>query len=788
MLKLILSSLLLSNLFALEISIDSAKENYKKYSTLHLKEKDTFLCEEKIDDFSEVIKIVCAFSKQPFNDIRKIQNDFFEINTRKKNDTFFLIITPFHKIKLIPFVFNLSEDDEVFQADVKISKHWMVIGYDEKMPFINERKKESGINFPFVMKKDKLPYVGALDIKGNPIYFDKVQDVSDYIKIKNYYKDGKYEACIDLISDVLDEYPNSLFKAELLYYKLKVFSKLKDYDNVIELSKLYLREYSSDENVPEVIALTANSYSKIGLNIDADYFFDRLFNEHGESIYSEWGYIYKGEMLEASGASSKALSFYKKALHSTSDINIAATAAYKLAVYYSASTKLADSAKYIKKIIQAKPDFLMNDLKQSMEMMYIFADEGDYLSAAAIAKAIIDETNKNHDEYERLLKDRGIWLSYTDAKDEALESLNRYMKEFKYGTFEDIVKVAKDALFFYVSDDNLTTKLNQYNNLIVEYKDDTIGDKAIYEKAKLLLKNGMYSDVLGFEETILNLDDEIYEGIDEIIIDAATGSMKNYLELNECHAVLSMANDYNITLSNKWDDGIYKCAMKGGDYQLSKKIANKNINSKELKLRKKWLYRYIKIDFAIGNYSDVIEASNDLILLIEDELSLEENSEYKSVYRYLFDAYQRVEESQNMLKLIVDIQKVFGVDYLDIERYIAIIGIGSDLVDYNVVIKYAEDVMSIQKSSSSYIQSPYVEFTLYQAYIAKENFNRALEVIESLNTVELNKSQRSRQKYLLGTIYSKLWRDEEAMQAYQDAIDADSKSAWATLAKSAKEI
>ena len=63
----------------------------------------------------------------------------------------------------------------------------------------------------------------------------------------------------------------------------------------------------------------------------------------------------------------------------------------------------------------------------------------------------------------------------------------------------------------------------------------------------------------------------------------------------------------------------------------------------------------------------------------------------------------------------------------------------------------------------------------------------ALDVIASLNKVELKKGDRARQKYLLGTVYEKLWRGEEAQKAYQEAIDADSTSAWAKLAEGAKE-
>jgi tetratricopeptide (TPR) repeat protein len=675
----------------------------------------------------------------------------------------------------------MTKNVAIYQADVKLTNHWMIVGYEKDLPFIKaEEPTQVAINFPFELSADRFPYVGGLDIKGNPVYIKRVGDVTDYLKIKKLFKNEKYDLCLELIDEVVQSYPNSLFNAELLYYKIKVYSKMKDFDNVIELSKLYLREYSSDENVPEILALLAQSYSSIGLNIDADYFFDRLFDEHEESEFAKLGYIYRGEMLEASGASSKAVTFYKKALTQTSDIEIAAQAAYKLAHYYLASSDKNKAANYIMKIIKAKPEFFMNDIQTSFDMMYLFADNGDYITAASIAKAIIDQTDKDYDEYERLLKDRGIWLSKSPDKKKALEALNEYIKKYKYGTYEEEVAIAKDELFFDVNDANFSLKLQKYDNLMQEYKDNSIGKRAIYEKAKLLYENKMYSDVLDFENTLMDLDQATYEDIPKIIKDSAIGVMKLSLKNRECQEVLNISNDYNITLSNDWDDGVYECSMKGGDYVLSKKIAARNLKSKNIELRKKWLYRYIKVDFATGSYTDVIEASKDLIALIEGEKS----SKYNDVYRILFDTYQRLEMKDKLLSAIIKIQKLFGLDYKDIERYVSVMSMGSDKKDDNIVIKYGEEVVKIQNSSSSYAQSPYVEFTLYQSYINIQDYEKALKIIRLLDNVELDKSDRARQKYLMGSVLSKLWRDEEAQVAYKESIKADPSSPWAELAKS----
>ena len=786
---ILLLPFLFFNLYALEISLDSAKENFQIYSILHFKEKQNFLCQEEKNDFEEVTKVICAFSKKPSQKIRKIQNSFFTIKSKIQNNTFFLIVIPNYKIKLFPIIFNLIDETDVYQSDVKIAPHWMIIGYKDRLPYINRRKKiKNSLNLPFVMEKDRLPYVGGLDIKGYPVHLKEVQDVTDYLAIKKFYKDKRYDKCLRLINDVIFAYPNSLFKAELLFYQIRVYSKLNDYDNVVDLSKVYLREYSSDENVPEVLALTANAYSKIGLNIDADYFFDRLFSEHQDSIYCQWGYIYKGEMLENSGGSTKAIKFYNKALKETEDIEVAATAAYRLAIYYSGTTKIEKSAKYSMKIVKAQPNFFMNELKKSLDLMYVFADNKDYKTATAIAKVILNNMSAKDDEYERLLRDRAIWLTKTDNKKEALQALNRYLKEYKDGDFENEIQIAKDSMFFSTSDDNLSVKLTKYNTLISEYGNNNIGNKAIYEKAQLLLKNSMYSDVLAFKESLLALDTKKYTNTKEIVFNSAKGLMKKFLQVGRCQNVLTLSHEYNITLASQWDEKLYNCCEKGADIVLAKTLIDKNIKTKNIDKRKKWLYRDIKIDFMMSRYKNVIAGSQDLITLIDGKIDLKENREYRNIYRYLFDTYKRTANSQKMLDMIDKIENIYGVEYKDIERYVSVIDVGSQLRDDNIVIKYAIDVMNLQRKTSAYTQSPYVEFTLYQSYINSEYYEKALAVISSLDERDLTKTDRAREKYLLGTVYTKLWRDDEAQVAYQQSIDADSSSAWAKLAKSAKGI
>jgi len=782
--KYILLAFLSTYSFALEISIDSAKDNFVKYSIFHISDKDDFMCQEITDDFATVQKVICAFSKKPSQKIQYLQNNFFKIDSFYKQDTFFIVIKPFYKIKLIADIFDLTKDTSVFWADVKVAKDWNIIGYKEKFPLLkHELEPALSINFPFFLDQDMLPYVGSLDLKGNPVYIKKVKDVTEYLKIKKYFSVKKYDKALDLIDEVLQKYPNTLFKSELIYYKIRVYERLKDYENVISYAKEFLREYSSDENIPEVLSLIAKAYVKIGQNSDADYFFDRLFSEHKGNIYTQKAYIYKGEMLEDSGGTSKAIKYYKKALYETANLEVAASAAYHLTnILLENSPKQA--AKYALKIISAKPSFFITKLKESMDIMQKLADAQEYKTAAAIADAMLHAMGPSYDEYEELLKDKALWLAKTKDKKAALKALNDYIKKFPDGDYIQQIQIIKDGLFFENDELNTSAKLEEYNKLIEEYSGDIIADKALYKKAQLLLKEKKFEDVLNMKEKLKLLDPELYNDVDQIIKEAAMGMMENSLKQKNCKNVLVIANDYNITLSDNWDDGIYSCAMKGGNFQLSKSIASKNLQSKNLNERKKWLYRYMKIDFETGNYSEMVDVAKDLIALVEDM----KKSLYKDVYRYLFDAYERLEQKEKMMQTIAKIEELFGLNYKDIDRYVAMVHLGSDLKDNNIVIQYGKKVMEIQKRSHSHAQSPYIEFALYSAYMDKSDYNSALDAIKSLDKVPLRKSERARQKYLLGTVLSKLWRDAEATKAYKEAIKADPDSAWAKLAKSALEI
>jgi tetratricopeptide (TPR) repeat protein len=660
-----------------------------------------------------------------------------------------------------------------------------MVGYKEKFTLLADKKNsEKSLNLPITFPKYEPLYVGSLDIAGNPVHIKQAGDVSGYLKAKKSFVNKDYTGTVQAVDEIIKSFPDSIFMSELLYYKIKALSKLKKYDEVTALSKVYLRNYASDENVPEVLSLTAMGYSQEHQNSDADYFYDRLFSEHSDSVFSKKGLIYKGDQLLEAGDSKKGIEYYQRALNETNDIDTAATASQKIANYYLSGTSAKKAQSYVDKILQADPAYFLKERDDSLKFASALAEKGMFFEASKISQILLAPITKKDANYESLLKNSGVWLAKTAQKAEAMKLLNRYIKEFPHGTFIEEVKTTKDSLFFDVNDGNITANMTNYDKLIQNYKNDSIGQKALYKKAQLLPQGQKYIEVLALKTPLKALDKKIYPNVDDMINQAASALIKVKLKEGKCSEVVSISSEYNIKLATDFDDDLYNCYMKIPQLTLAKKMAAANINTKILTQRIKWMYRYAHVNFQTGEYPNAIKMGNDVITLIGSD----KKSPYVDIYRTLFDAYQRVNDDNKMIAMMTKIVDAFGENFKDIERYTQMMGLGARMKDDNIIITYGEKVMNLQRKTSTYTQSPYAEFTTYQAYMNKGNSAKALDILFSLDKRALSKEQRARQKYLLGSLLQKKGKNSEAKAQFKKSVEASKESPWAKLAADAMKI
>lgn len=772
-------------LFGLELSLQSGKEEGEKFSILHLRHTLPFECQATNNEFGETRRVDCHFKSSPKQTFSPINNGLLSLSASSSSKGYTITILPKSKMMLFPEVFDLSKESQTYQSDVKKARHWNVVGYTNTLPLMHLSAPSAlSINFPVKVNKNIPSFVGGLDLKGNPIKIRRVQDVTDYMEMKKAYAANDYKKVLDLAKNTLQEYPNTVFKNELILYQIRSYHQLGEFEKLLELSKKFLREYSADASVAEVLAYTANAYSKIGQILDADYFFERLFDEQSDSPFASLGMIYKAEQSEASGDLKKAMMFYQKALASTSDMAVASKAAFKLAQLELIDGNTQKAAEYVDKIATVNPNYFSEVYNNAIEMSEAFMNRKDPKTAARITEALLNKTDKKLDKYQLLLKNLGLQLAKAGKRNEALKRFNEYLESYKYGEFAEEIRRAKDGLFFEEGDKNTTKEIKKYNDLIDRYGNDSVGRKALYKKAQLLLKEKKYKEILDIESDLYRLDSAEYPETNSMISKSAIELEKVYLKEGKCIDAMKLQKMYKIKLLSEWDESLFNCALKTTQYATAKKIAQRHLKSNSIQERQVWLSRMIKTQFGLGEYKEAIKGGNELISL----LATEKNPPLNEIYRTMFDAVQRVGDAEGMIRHIKSVEASYPNDFKDIERYTQMVSLGLKRKDETLIQTYARKVMVLQERTKTYTQSPYIEFTLAQSYQNLGKDTDAVKVLRTLNSRKMTNEKRARQQYLIGAIEQKLGNKRQSRDAFNASIKADKNSAWGKLAKDALSL
>ena len=773
MFKYILLIIYSLQLYSMQLQVATAREHSEFYSILHLKSSQPFVCEKESSDLTNSTEVICAFNKKPKHIFKNISNNYFIISSKIDENTFFIIVKPKYKIFIRSIPFNLTRDETVFNANINIAKQWLIVGYKNTLPLMH-KKIYNGLNFPVTFSNMKLAYVGGLDLNGKPIHIRQLKNIKYYIAIKQAYSNKKYQKALNLINEAMNQYPYSIFGSLYMYDKIKILYKMKNYKKVLRSSEQFLRKYSGNSHTAEILLLTANSNQRLKNTTQAKYFYNRLLSEHAKSKYAKLGLIEIGDILLLHHKKQQAVDNYVQALDTTHNLNVASLAAYKIALF-SLNNKMPTAAiSYINKILKANPSFFVYNPKKAAYISEWFAKQKKYKLALKVTNIVINAIKSSNATYPLLLKNKGLWLAQTGKKREADKIYNLYIKEFPKSKYISIVKEAKYALFF--NDNNLTStqKLKHYNFLINKYKGKSIAKEALRKKVQLLYKTKQYGKILS-----LNL-----KGYNNIVNNSAKELMQELITRHSCFKAIKIYKKYKLAAGNRLSQGIYKCAIGTLSYKTAHQIASKYVSSKDIAQRIKWLYYDAVSLYHLKHYHKVLKIGDDLEVLLQNQ----PKSPYNKIYRVMFDTYAKQHNNEQMLSTIKDIIQRFSISFNDISRYVALVKMGTSLKDNNIVIIYGEYVYQLQNKYKTYPYSPYIEFTLAQAYINTSHINKAINILQSLNNKVLSKLQKSRQQYLLGTLFEKEWKNKEAKSAFKSSIKADSSSPWAQLSKDAIKL
>ena len=729
-------------LFALNINVDygSAK---KPYEVLTLYDDKPFECYQL-----EKNVIECRFKKVPKTPVFKDKTRYFEINPKFLKKSFVIDIKINSPYKLYSFKDNLYNNPLITPFKMKKAKKWVIIANEQ---FLNE--KSQGLKFYY--HHTTYPYIGAIDENLNPVKIKTNSDVLKYFEILKAFKANR--DVLPEIDDFIKRFPKSVFLPDVIYLKLKLLERNNDFNDVISLGKEWIKRFAYSEKMPEVLLMIGRSYAKEGFISDASYYYNRVITDYPNTKWAYLAMIYLADQLYSMGDEKKAFSLYEKALYSTTDLDVASLAAARLAQRYMDKGDIKKAVEYYQKIYKANKKFLLKDKQKAYELAKMLASHKMYTLAIDIGKDLLKKLKKLDDLYEPLLYNLAKWSYENGNYKEALEYIEKYLKEFPYGDYSDAAKILRDKILFNLPENNLTKKLQNIEVILKNYQGE-IRQKALVEKAKILYKMKKYEDIIKMMDELKKLPQTVFPEKKEFLNRVLKEYALTLLKSKKCVKAVEIIKKYKIVLDKKYDDLVYKCAVKARDFSLASVICNKYLDNPDDKVFIKWMKRKIKALEGLGDYKNIVNAVDDLC-------SVMKRGCYE-FYLLKFNALWHLKRYKEALEVAKLIDKYDNIKNTDV--FIKIVRWALKNNNNLLAAAYSKKIIDLQEKYKAYPYSPFVEF-VYAKY--SKNKKEAIKVLKNL-LLRVKGEDKARALFMLANLTgdkkylnecinvkdSKLWR------------------------------
>jgi len=778
--QLLLLIFFATQLFSLTIILNSAKVSGEAYAVLHVEDSEPVDC-QVIPQSLDQKKYLCRFKKIVKTHISPKKMALVDIDFLEKKKEFYLRIEPKVDSKLLIVQDSLFIDPEVSdKTKTKIVKHWVILLY-EKSPFPEKASSEK-IDFPIMYSKNIKPYVGALDLNGAPISYVQSKDISLYLKLKKSYNNKKYLDVIEDSFSAVKKYPQTIFRSEFLLYRLRAIDKgidenddtiadKFDGNDIVNEGKAWIKSFPSDSNIPEVLMIISKAYLKMGFKSDANYFMDILISEHEDSPFTRKAILVFADFLYNTRKKEKAIKLYLDVLYSAQDLDIAAEAAIRLSDKEMNRGQTDKAKVYLLKVLEANQNYLLKDRESSYELAKKLALNKLYDVAAKVADVLLIDIKKSDEKKELLIRDSGLWHAKANDIKEAYDRLQQYLKEYKNGDYKDDIQTSLDELFFELNETNETKLANYYDKLIGKYK-NKIGDRAVIEKAKLLLSQKRYEDVLKMQDAL----DYVSESntTSEYIVTASNALAIIALKDDKCNQAVSYIEKYKLNLEQFDNSKIFDCFIRTSRYTRAKNLSEIRIKDGTLKERNEWMQKYLLSLYKLNKYSSAIDVGQDVVKMSKSLKTKPKNN----TLQMLFFSLMKLDRFEKAIDIAKQIEKNSPNDLKNSDVYIKIVQRAEDDRNDLLLREYANKIISLQKKFKSNAYTPDVELSLIGALQRLEKTKEALVVAKGLLDKKISLKQQTRAYYSAGELSMKLNKNADAKNYFEKCKNIKTKSSW----------
>ena len=756
-------------LISATITMNIVKDQNSTSSIIHLNDEVSFLCKKMMSkDFKD--ELICEVDKAITKRKVPLENRFFKIYFENKK----VILSPKHKFNYYSYSETFINDKNISTNNNKPAKHWVIVGY-KKSSRIFDRQDKSALDFDLPTGIKENPYIGELDFDLNPI--SNTKDAKQLDKIKNYYQQKKYQKTIDEVDYFLREKEND-FTSIAKLYKLRSMDKLitdehsKSLDPMdsVELLQEWIDENPSNENLPEVLSFMAKAYIKMSRSNKADKYLNILSSQYPQNRFTYEAKLYEADKNYESGKISAAIKKYKDILYTTKNFHIASQAAIRLTDAYLDQKKVQKAKGFIDKIIDADESFIKNNPVISYKIAKKFSDNNESNQSLKITNFLLED--KTHLDQEEFAKNIAYWNDLENNQDKAIKLYNSYLDEYRAGKYVGFVKERLDVVTLATKETNQTKRVLYLDEIITKYKDKTLANKAVIEKANIFLNDKKYKEILAMSKDLKKA------GADELLKEVAKKEMVSELKDKNCSRAFLLQKDYNLTLPSDLNETIFEC------YKDVKRYKDAIISAKEL-LKKstiadkaKWSYELVKLYKKTSNYKALLLVADDLKKLEK----LANIKKYNDVCLDRVDAYYRISNLDNlMLREIQKCEKLLPNDVRNLDNFEKALNYAKSKDDTSMILIYAKKMIELQDRYKLSTYTPKVEIDYIEALRSKKSYDKALKYDLKLLYKKLSDAQRAHILYLAGYLSEKLDKTKEAKEFYVKCGEIVEDSAWVEL-------
>ena len=759
-------------LHAAQLILNRYEEKTQSLDIYHVVDQDPIDCRVSYGEgFEKVIR--CRFQKT-IDMAKKIRDDsYFKIVLHANSITFYAK----RYAKLLPIDIRLKEKTRV--EPQKRYRHWTIIGSRTK-PEILQKSVRKAFNFPVDFQKKPPPYVGALDLNGEPIAQKK--GAIYLAKIKKLYRQRKYRNIVKLADRYAEEIHDT-FHGDIELFRLRALSELAKqrragYETLLEKAKEWVEAYPSNAHIPEVYTYIVQSYLGKGRFKEGEKYLNLL-----ESGFPKNEYTYRAQIIYADTIyrskkrRTEALKIYKKVLYKTKNLDTASLAALRIANAYLDRDEPTKAQEIFAKVLKSNPQFIQSHTPECFALAKRFGKYEKY----DIALDILDLLHATGDKdiAEEMQKLEGFWEEKRGETEKAIAAYNAYLKKYKEGRYREFVKKHLDLLMMMQTEQNQTKKMQLLDQILKKYSDKDIQRKALLEKVKLLYSQKKYREILDMADRLrqLKLQKWIGKSARMLTIEA--------LEKEQCERAVTTMAEYNVTVETKYDASLLQCYEKTGKYSAAEALAEKHIGTEDLHEKLQWLYLAAKL------YKKM-DLNKKVILVATDALKLAKQLHEKRYDDLLYDiaeAYYNLREYDDlMLDTVKKIEERFPDDIRNIDLFMKVVRYAQKRKDLMLEINYAKKVIDLKRKYKVHAYSPRIEIEYAHALQRAGKYDKALSVVLDLLTKKLTDTQKAEVLYLAGELSLQMHKTKEAKAFYLKCGEIVKESSWQKLCAEHLEI